>query len=133
MMAAGLEKQLLRCSATGDHPNFCNNTGVYGNVLKAYNHLWDSIEANQNQLRTEVWSWVYNDGFMYTPLGDIPGPHGGSQTESNIVQVISFVSVTLMGVVVESDGGFFYCKEFSVGRLTSVEKQKVVDSFVYIK
>jgi hypothetical protein len=89
-MSAGLEKQLLRCNGTGDHPDFCNNTNVYGNVLKAYNNLWDSIEQVQSQLRTEVWSWVYDNGFVLTPLGDLPAPGGAAQTESDIVQVYSF-------------------------------------------
>jgi hypothetical protein len=78
MMSAGLEKQLLRCNGTGDHPDFCNITSVYGNVLKAYNNLWDSIEQVQSQLRTEVWSWVYHNGFVLTPLGDLPAPGGAA-------------------------------------------------------
>lgn len=89
-MAAGLEKQLLRCNDTGTTmPSFCNDTSVYGNVKTAYNNLWDSIEANSNLLRTEVWSWVYNNstGFQYTPLGVLPAPDGSAQTESDIVQV----------------------------------------------
>lgn len=70
-------------------PSFCNDTSVYGNVKTAYNNLWDSIEANSNLLRTEVWSWVYNNstGFQYTPLGVLPAPDGSAQTESDIVQV----------------------------------------------
>ena len=87
-MAAGLEKQLLRCKGTVDIPDFCNDTNVYGNVISAHNNLWNSIEANSDSLRTEVWSWVYNNGtFQYKPLGDIPAPGGAAQTESDIVQV----------------------------------------------
>lgn len=85
-MASGLEKQLVRCNGS-DVPNFCNDVSVYRNVISAYNNLWDSIEANQNSLRTEVWSWVYENGFQYKPLGDIPAPGGGAQTESDIIQV----------------------------------------------
>jgi len=87
MMASGLEKQLLRCHGTANIPAFCNDTSVYGNIISAYNNLWNSIEANTNSLRTEVWSWVYNNGFQYTPLGDLPAPGGAAQTESDIVQV----------------------------------------------
>ena len=87
MMASGLEKQLLRCNSSA-MPSFCNDTSVYANVKLAYNNLWDSIEANSNLLRTEVWSWVYeNSTFKYTPLGILPAPDGGEQTESDIVQV----------------------------------------------
>ena len=85
-MASGLEKQLGRCNSS-DIPEFCNDASVYNNVVSAYNNLWNSIEANSNLLRTEVWSWVYDNGFQYTPLGDIPAPGGVPQTESDIVQV----------------------------------------------
>jgi len=87
MMASGLEKQLERCNGSSSQPEFCNDTRVYNNVKQAYNNLWDVIEANTDRLRTEVWSWVYNNGFQYTPLGDLPAPGGGSQTESDIIQV----------------------------------------------
>jgi len=89
MMASGLEKQLLRCNNSSSAPTFCNDTSVYGNVKQAYNNLWNVIEANSNLLRTEVWSWVYNNGFQYTPLGELPAPGGGAQTESDIVQVLT--------------------------------------------
>ena len=70
MMAKGLELQLGRCMAGGDKPNFCKDTtGVYKSVKAAYNMLWDSIEANENQLSSEVWSWEYQGGkFVTTPL-----------------------------------------------------------------
>jgi hypothetical protein len=113
MMSAGLEKQLLRCNGTGDHPDFCNNTSVYGNVLKAYNNLWDSIEQVQSQLRTEVWSWVYDNGFVLTPLGDLPAPDGAEQTESDIVQVCSFALYCHSCIVMEFDGGLCGLEEFS--------------------
>jgi hypothetical protein len=129
MMAAGLEKQLLRCNDAGvstgnsngnsnsgnsnsgnsnngnsnngnsnngnpnnrnSTPSFCTDTTVYGNVKNAYNNLWNSIEANSNLLRTEVWSWVYDTSkeFVYTPLGVLPAPDGSAQTESDVVQVL---------------------------------------------
>ena len=70
MMAKGLELQLARCMASGDGPDFCKDTtGVYKDVKDAYNTLWDTIEANENQLSSEVWSWVYKGGeFVTTPL-----------------------------------------------------------------
>ena len=81
MMAKGLEVQLDRCSATGDVPDFCNDGVVHGNVRAAYNALWDTIEANSDELSTEVWSWVYEDGdFQLTALGDLPPPPGTSPT-----------------------------------------------------
>jgi hypothetical protein len=104
MMAAGLEKQLLRCNGTANIPAFCNNTIVYHNVISAYNNLWNSIEVNTDQLRTEVWSWVYNNGFQVTPLGDLPAPGGGAQTESDIVQVCLLEIVNADDAVVEFDG-----------------------------
>jgi hypothetical protein len=70
MMAKGLELQLGRCMTSGDGPDFCKDTtGVYKNVKAAYNMLWDTIEANENQLSSEVWSWVYRGGkYVTTPL-----------------------------------------------------------------
>ena len=70
MMAKGLELQLGRCMASGDGPDFCTDvTGVYKDVKDAYNMLWDTIEANENQLSSEVWSWQYQGGkFVTTPL-----------------------------------------------------------------
>ena len=47
MMARGLELQLSRCNSTSV-PDFCSDGSVYGNVKKAYNMLWDSIEANSD-------------------------------------------------------------------------------------
>jgi carbohydrate-selective porin OprB len=116
MMAKGLEMQLGRCeiesnfsipSAPSDSPRLAGKMGtkmsqkkqvalpvpafytddsVYYNVKNAYNVLWDSIEANSDQLSSEVWSWVYRGGkFEVTPLGVLPAPPGvGGQTgESN--------------------------------------------------
>ncbi|KAJ5130855.1 uncharacterized protein N7515_006894, partial [Penicillium bovifimosum] len=99
MMAKGLEMQLGRCEVTSNFsvssktdkplrpvplpvPAFCTEDSVYGNVKKAYNALWDSIEANSDQLSGEVWSWVYRGGkFEVTPLGVLPAPPGiGGQT-----------------------------------------------------
>jgi hypothetical protein len=97
-MAAGLENQLLRCNVMGNTvPSFCNDTSVYGNVKAAYNNLWNSIEANSAHLKTEVWSWVYNNStrFVYTDLGALPAPGGSAQTESDIVQVQSEASLLM--------------------------------------
>ncbi|KAJ5351188.1 hypothetical protein N7452_000162 [Penicillium brevicompactum] len=100
MMAKGLEHQLGRCEVTSNFsvssrvrsrqrdrapppvPAFCFDDSVYYNVKEAYNTLWDSIEANSEQLSAEVWSWVYRDGkFDVTPLGVLPAPPGvGGQT-----------------------------------------------------
>ncbi|CAG8038404.1 unnamed protein product [Penicillium salamii] len=114
MMAKGLERQLDRCEVEsnfsitsrirghqGAHiqpvPAFCTDDYVYDNVKEAYNTLWDSIEANADQLSGEVWSWVYRDGkFVTTPLGVLPAPPGvGGQTESNIRQLwsLTFLAV----------------------------------------
>ncbi|KAF3393900.1 hypothetical protein F1880_005226 [Penicillium rolfsii] len=110
MMAKGLEMQLGRCELTSNFsvssvhrrekeqspvvpiPAFCGDDSVYGNVKAAYNELWDVIEQNESQLSGEVWSWVYRDGgFQVTPLGVLPAPGGGSQTESDIRQLWSLV------------------------------------------
>jgi hypothetical protein len=97
MMAKGLESQLGRCEVSANFsissrtvparaplpvPAFCTDDSVYGNLKEAYNVLWDSIEANEDQLSGEVWSWVYRDGkFQVTPLGVLPAPPGvGGQT-----------------------------------------------------
>lgn len=80
MMAKGLELQMDRC-ASDAVPAFCSDSSVFDNVKKAYNVLWDSIEANEQYLSGEVWSWVYRDGhFDVTPLGVMPPPPGESQT-----------------------------------------------------
>lgn len=80
MMVRGLELQLGRCNSEAI-PDFCNDQVVYNNVLKAYNTLWDTIEANSVHLSTEVWSWIYeNGGFQFTPLGALPPPPGTSAT-----------------------------------------------------
>lgn len=81
MMAAGLERQLYRCNDGGDMPDFCSDTQVHSRVLQAYNHLWDLIEANSDQLSQEVWTWVYeNDQFRLTQLGELPPPPGVGYT-----------------------------------------------------
>ena len=58
MLAAGMQRQLSRCS-TSDAPDFCSDKSVYNNAVAAYNSLWDVIEANKNALSDEVWSWQY--------------------------------------------------------------------------
>ncbi|KAF7186258.1 hypothetical protein HII31_12333 [Pseudocercospora fuligena] len=95
MMAKGLERQLSSCSSNS--PDFCGDNVVYGMVKKAYNHLWDIIEANSQNLNSEVWSWRYdeNDGFSFVPLGALPPPKGLNPTESNVRQLwsLTFISV----------------------------------------
>ncbi len=98
MMAKGLELQLARCHSPSSVPHFCNDTSVYGNVRTAYNALWDTIDANEQHLSTEVWSWTYDAGadkFDYIDLGAVPPPAGVSPTESNIVQLwsLTFLAV----------------------------------------
>lgn len=115
MMARGLERQLGRCNVTTDGggggggatknststsppPAWCGMSNVYGNVRKAYNVLWDSIEANSAQLQGEVWSWTYSNatGFVTTPLGALPPPPGvSSGTESDVRQLwsLTFLAV----------------------------------------
>ncbi|KAK7733552.1 hypothetical protein SLS57_000567 [Botryosphaeria dothidea] len=81
MLAAGLERQLDRCTSTAHVPDFCSDMAVHPKVLQAYNHLWDLIDANSAYLSSEVWSWVYSgDDFVYTPLGALPPPPGQSPT-----------------------------------------------------
>lgn len=81
MMAKGLENQIGRCSATQQIPDFCSDSSVTSNAKKAYNTLWDTIEANTPNLSTEVWSWVYkNGGFQFIELGNLPPPPGTSPT-----------------------------------------------------
>ncbi|KAK0786678.1 hypothetical protein LTR75_013112 [Friedmanniomyces endolithicus] len=91
MMAAGLQRQLGRC-ADSFPPDFCADSIVHGNVLAAYNHLWDIIEANAPDLSTEVWSWLFQDGkFVVEPLGALPGA-----TESDIRQLWSLTYLAVM-------------------------------------
>ncbi|RYO83285.1 hypothetical protein DL762_006194 [Monosporascus cannonballus] len=95
MMAAGLERQLGRCSVQSA-PEFCLDSGVHGKVLSAYNHLWDLIDANSANLSGEVWSWVYRDDkFSPTQLGALPPPPGTNPTESDIRQLWSLAFLTV--------------------------------------
>ncbi|EXJ77675.1 hypothetical protein A1O3_09904 [Capronia epimyces CBS 606.96] len=104
MMAKGLERQLGRCNrnvssqSPSPAPAWCDIPSVYNNVLRAYNSLWDSIEANSAQLQGEVWSWTYSNstGFVTTPLGALPPPPGVSAgTESDVRQLwsLTFLAV----------------------------------------
>lgn len=96
MMASGLQRQLERCSSS-DTPDFCNDSSVHDNVLAAYNHLWDLIDANKNHLSSELWSWQYQGGnFDFIEFGALPPPPGSNPTESNIRQLwsLTFLSVT---------------------------------------
>ena len=95
MMAAGLERQLDRCTSA-DKPQFCADSGVHNNARKAYNRQWDVIEENHSALSNEVWSWVYKDGdFVFEPLGALPPQDGASPTESNVRQLwsLTFLAV----------------------------------------
>lgn len=95
MMAAGLERQLERCSASSA-PAFCANTALHNKVKAAYNHLWNLIDANSDQLSQEVWSWQYHNGkFEQIALGALPPPPGSSPTESDIRQLwsLTFLAV----------------------------------------
>ena len=97
MMAKGLERQLGRCNATAA-PAFCRDRSVYGNIKRAYNNLWDVIDANTAQLQSEVWSWRYTKkgGYEVVPLGALPPPPGvSSGTESNVRQLwsLTFLAV----------------------------------------
>ncbi|KAL6242100.1 hypothetical protein RBB50_011012 [Rhinocladiella similis] len=105
MMAKGLERQLGRCNGSSSSsssssssasslpvPSWCKDQSVYGNVGRAYNLLWNSVEANEAQLQGEVWSWTYSNstGFVTTPLGVL-----SSGTESDIRQLwsLTFLAV----------------------------------------
>jgi hypothetical protein len=104
MMAAGLARQLDRCSSTSKPgmsslllpttllfivllimcTDFCADTAVHDNVRAAYNHLWDLIEKNSAQISGEVWSWKYTGGvFEAVPFSTY------SSTESNAQQLWS--------------------------------------------
>lgn len=113
LMAKGFERQLERCTksnssstSTGESvkpPGFCKDQSVYTALTRAYNHLWDVIEANSERLQSEVWSWTYSktgnssDGeYKFSPLGVLPPPPGVSGgTESDIRQLwsLSFLAV----------------------------------------
>ena len=96
MLAAGLQRQLERCSGSSS-PDFCSDSSVYDNLMVAYNHLWDIIEANRAHLSSEVWSWQYRSGtFEFIELGALPPPAGLSPTESDIRQLwsLTFLAVT---------------------------------------
>ncbi|UNI17733.1 hypothetical protein JDV02_004055 [Purpureocillium takamizusanense] len=142
LMARGFEVQLDRCPAsnaststggngtsgnttttgggngtTSSVPAFCSDKSVYGALKAAYNRLWDVIDANKDQLQSEVWSWTYSmsnatnssiaangtlsngtagTGYKFSPLGVLPPPPGVSGgTESNIRQLwsLTFLAV----------------------------------------
>ncbi|KAF5023540.1 hypothetical protein F66182_4407 [Fusarium sp. NRRL 66182] len=93
LMARGLERQIARCSSSDANvPAFCSDDGVYTALRRAYNHLWDVIEDNSEQLQSEVWSWTYSatSGYGFSPLGIL-----SSGTESNVRQLwsLTFLAV----------------------------------------
>ncbi|KAI4913409.1 uncharacterized protein J4E92_009758 [Alternaria infectoria] len=94
MMGAGLARQLGRCDKEGA-PDFCADSTVHEKVLAAYNSLWDTIDANRDQLSHEVWSWKYDNGYQIEQLGSL------TATESNIRQLWS---LTFLAVKRESFG-----------------------------
>lgn len=108
LMAKGFERQLARCPTcaardTDSTPAFCQDTSVYTALRSAYNVLWDVIEANSDQLQSEVWSWTYSGAgngsggrYKFSPLGVLPPPPGVSAgTESNVRQLwsLAFLAV----------------------------------------
>ncbi|KAI4678823.1 hypothetical protein J4E81_010551 [Alternaria sp. BMP 2799] len=94
MMGAGLARQLGRCDKEGA-PDFCADSTVHDKVHAAYNSLWDTIDANRDQLSHEVWSWKYDNGYQIEQLGSL------TATESNIRQLWS---LTFLAVKRESFG-----------------------------
>ncbi|KAL2070164.1 hypothetical protein VTL71DRAFT_13190 [Oculimacula yallundae] len=89
MMAKGLELQLARCKSPSI-PDFCSDESVYENLRMAYNELWDVIDANAENLSTEVWSWTYdseNDRFEYIDLGGLPPPAGAYSARAHYMKV----------------------------------------------
>lgn len=112
MLTKGLEAQL---SAAADAKKAGKDAvtlgsidpGRYDQVLtdmkRAYTEMWGIIDGNANHIKAEVWSfkWDTNAGpqgkadFTYVPLGDVPTPDGGVQTESNIVQLWSLPIMAL--------------------------------------
>ncbi|KAK2589716.1 hypothetical protein QQS21_012607, partial [Conoideocrella luteorostrata] len=110
LMAKGLERQLGRCrsnlsssAAETSAPAFCGHSSVFNTLKAAYNHLWDIIENNSDQLQSEVWSWTYSGAkngtggaYKFSPLGVLPPPPGVSAgTESNVRQLwsLTFLAV----------------------------------------
>lgn len=107
LMAKGFERQLERCgnssSSSSTTPDFCKDKSVFGALKSAYNRLWDMIDANKEQLQSEVWSWTYNaaknstgGGYKFSPLGVLPPPPGvAGGTESDVRQLwsLTFLAV----------------------------------------
>lgn len=88
MMAKGLERQVARCGS--ETLAWCRDAGLRAKVVSAYNALWDTIEQNQANLSSEVWSWTFEGGkFEVTPFGEL------STTESDVVQLwsLTFLAV----------------------------------------
>jgi hypothetical protein len=73
---------MSRCDVSTSAPDFCADFSVYDNVKAAYNTLWDVIDANSDELSTEMWSWVYENGnYEIMPLAVMPTPpDDGTQT-----------------------------------------------------
>ena len=79
---------------------------VLSKMKAAYRRLWDTIEANEEHLSEELWSWRWDEtaegdeadgkgGFVYVPLSHLPTPDGAGQTESNVRQLWSLTFLAL--------------------------------------
>lgn len=77
-------------------PDFCTDTQLHDKIVQAYNHLWNLVDANRNQLSYEVWSWKYDGKFEVVQFGEL------TNTESNIRQLWS---LTFLAVKREDFGG----------------------------
>ena len=97
MIAAGLERQLGRCNTT-DIPDFCSDAEIYGKVKLAYEHVWDIIESNLDEIESEMWTWTYSNGtYTTTDLVNIQAPPGtGNNPEADVRQLwsLTFLAVT---------------------------------------
>ena len=83
------------------------NINRYENIRakleRAYGKLWDCIQANEEHLSTEVWSWRWDGDakgggkgdFAYVPLSQVPTSDGAGQTESNAIQLWSLTFLSL--------------------------------------
>ena len=115
MLAKGLEVQftaMATAEAAGNDPLTAKSadpglyTKVRAKMKRAYTRVWDCIEANEEYLSAEVWSWRWDGnaqgnegdgkgGFVYVPLSHLPTPDGAGQTESNVRQLWSLTLLAL--------------------------------------
>jgi hypothetical protein len=78
-------------SISNTRPDFCDDDTLFTKIQSAYNHLWDLIDANGDQLSYEVWSWKYDNGYQVEQLGAL------TNTESNIRQLWSLTFLAVRG------------------------------------